>query len=432
MEARLAAARIVQRVREGGSLDREIARLFEKQEVDSPAAAQALAYGVLRHRELIDAVIGKLLRKGMKPKDQIVHELLAVAVFEMLSEETPDYAVINSAVNQVKKQRKWAAGMVNASLRRFRREHDELLASAAEKPSVRHLLPNWLLKQLQQDWPEQWEDIAAGSSKSPPMTLRVNRNASTSADYLKRMEAAELPATQHPQVACAVVPVAPCGVEMLPGFAEGDVTVQDASAQLAALLMMAEPEQNILDACAAPGGKTTHLCEETGGKARILALELSEARTGRMKENFARSGCEAEIVVADATEIESWWDGKPFDRILLDVPCSATGVIRRHPDIKLHRTPEDLQALAQVQSRILRQVWKTLAPGGIMLYATCSILKAENTDNVGRFLAETPNASEIPIDADWGHVCDHGRQILPGEDDMDGFYYALISRHDAA
>lgn len=432
MEARLAAARIVQRVREGGSLDREIARLFEKQEVDSPAAAQALAYGVLRHRELIDAVIGKLLRKGMKSKDQIVHDLLAVAVFEMLSEETPDYAVINSAVNQVKKQRKWAAGMVNASLRRFQREHDELVASAAEKPSVRHLLPNWLLKQLQEDWPEQWEQIAAGSSKSPPMTLRVNRNASTSAEYLKRMEAAELPAVQHPQVACAVVPVAPCGVEMLPGFSEGDVTVQDASAQLAALLMMAEPEQNILDACAAPGGKTTHLCEETGGKARILALELSEARTERMKENFARSGCEAEIVVADATEIESWWDGKPFDRILLDVPCSATGVIRRHPDIKLHRTPGDLQALAQVQSRILRQVWKTLAPGGIMLYSTCSILKAENTDNVGRFLAETPDAGEIPIDADWGHVCAHGRQILPGEDDMDGFYYALISRHDAA
>ncbi len=428
MQTRLAAARVLQGVREGGSLSRELPLWLAKCSPETHPTIQALSYGVLRHYERIDALLAVLLRKPLKRKDRIVTDLLQVALFELLDAETPDYAVVDSTVSLIRQQRPWAAGMGNAVLRRFLRDRDVLLQQVMAQPAARYLMPDWLVGKLRKAWPDDFEQVAAAMARPAPMTLRIDLNRCSRDDYLDALQVAGVTATAHPVATAAIVLDTPTDVTRLPGFDSGEVSVQDAAAQLAAGLLDPRPGQRILDACAAPGGKTVHLLEASAGEASVTAVESDPQRVERLRENLARSGYQATISIADAGNTAPWWDGQPFDRILLDSPCSATGVIRRHPDIKRHRQPDDVKALVVQQRRLLEQLWPLLKPGGLLLYATCSVLPEENSKQAERFLADTPDCAEQAIDADWGRACNVGRQVLPGEHGMDGFYYAMFTK----
>jgi len=428
MDARLIAAKVLGAVRQGGSLDRELPRLAGDLADETRATVQALVYGALRQFELIDWLLRKLVRKPMKKKDTVIEDLLRIALFELLDEVTPDYAIVNSAVKLARKQRSWSAGLVNGSLRRFQRERDQLLADAHNQAVSRWLLPEWLLKTLRNDWPEQWQSMASALAKPAPMTLRVKLSEVSIDEYIKKNQSLGIKGDAHQAVKSAIVLSKPVSVLELPGFEQGHVTVQDAAAQLAAPLLDPQAGERVLDACAAPGGKTTHLWEYAQGQIEMTALEISPARISNLEENLLRALCRCEVKQADAADLDSWWDGQLFDRILLDAPCTATGVIRRHPDIKLHRRPSDVEQTVAKQRMLLQRLWQTLAPGGTLLYATCSLLAAENSDQITEFLSATEDAVESPIEADWGVGCHVGRQILPGEQTMDGFYYVRLKK----
>ncbi|HFD87114.1 MAG TPA: 16S rRNA (cytosine(967)-C(5))-methyltransferase RsmB, partial [Gammaproteobacteria bacterium] len=328
--------------------------------------------------------------------------------------------------------RRWASGLANGVLRRFLRERESLVQAALEQPSAHYLLQDWLLGKLRKAWPDSFEDLAAALAEPAPMTLRVDLSRVERDVYLQRLDTEGIRATPHVSVPSAIVLQSPGDIRQLPGFEEGEVSVQDAAAQLAGWLLDLKPGLRVLDACAAPGGKTVHILEQTGGGAEVVAVEYERSRIDRLEENLQRSGYPARVLVADAGHPDGWWDGVPYDRILLDAPCSATGVIRRHPDIKRHRQPDDIPALVEQQTRLLENLWPLLQPGGLLLYATCSILPEENTAQVKRFLAAHDDCREVIIEADWGHAVAAGRQILPGDDAMDGFFYALLGKNDGA
>ena len=288
--------------------------------------------------------------------------------------------------------------------------------------------PAWLLEHLQQDWPADWERIVSANNATPPMTLRVNAAHSERDTYVAMLKESGTSCEPARHTEYGLTLSQPVGVDHLPNFTDGAVSVQDAAAQLAAQLLDARPGERVLDACAAPGGKTAHILERQPGLAKLLALDISEERIQRLTDNLRRLGLSATTCVGDATNPTSWWDGRPFDRILLDAPCSATGVIRRHPDIKVLRHAEDLRQLTQTQAQILTALWPLLKPGGMLLYVTCSILQQENSQQIQDFLATQADARHNLIDAEWGHAQAAGRQTLPGENGMDGFFYACIQK----
>ncbi|MCU7809753.1 MAG: 16S rRNA (cytosine(967)-C(5))-methyltransferase RsmB, partial [Candidatus Thiodiazotropha sp. (ex Notomyrtea botanica)] len=288
-------------------------------------------------------------------------------------------------------------------------------------------MPGWLLGKLQARWPDNWEQRASALNERPPMTLRVNALQSTREAYLKLLDAEGIQAKANNTVPMGVDLERPVDVEFLPGFAAGMVSVQDGAAQLAAGLLDLSPSQHVLDACAAPGGKTGHLLE-TEPEIQLTAMDVDEARLLRVTENLTRLKLQADLQQGDAAEPQGPWSEQHYDRILLDVPCSATGVIRRHPDIKYLRRESDIGALADLQQRILEAIWPLLKPGGLMLYATCSILEKENEAQLRPFLSQHTDAQEKPIEAEWGEARAVGRQIPPGEDGLDGFYYALVEK----
>lgn len=428
MSVRLAAATVVMRVGNGESLARALPAVLEKQPQENRPTIQALSYGTLRNYERLQFLLGKLLNKPLKSRDAIITSMLEVGLFELLDEQTPEHAVVSETVRLAKKQRPWAAGLVNACLRRFIREREELLRASEADYSAVFCLPDWLLTRLQAAWTDEWKQIALASSSPAPMTLRVNCSQISREDYRQRLADIGLHAEAHGRVDTALLLEKPVEVSQLPGFSEGLVSVQDAAAQLAAPLLGLKSGQRVLDACAAPGGKTLHLLDDVTGEIDLTAIENDERRIDRLNENLSRGGYRVKLKVADAGDPASWWDGQKFDRILLDVPCSATGVIRRHPDIKLHRRPEDIIQVQVQQQRLLSQLWPTLKPGGLLLYASCSILPEENHEQVKLFLQKTDDAQEQEIQAEWGRPVSPGRQILPGEDKMDGFYYACLQK----
>lgn len=430
MQPRLAAARILQKVLAGGSLSRELPQALLDCETESQATVQALVYGSLRYFERSEFILQKLLRKPLKKRDRIVSALLRVALFELMEGVTPDYAVVDGAVQSVAEERPWAKGLVNAVLRRFIRERSALLESASSDVVATAMLPEWLLERIQAVYPQRWQSISISLNQAAPMTLRINLDRISRQDYLQRLLEADIDARPVPGLESALELSRPADITTLPGFAAGWVAVQDAAAQQAATLLAAVPGQRILDACAAPGGKTVHLLERAAGNLRLTAVESDAGRIPRLQENLQRAGYKAEVKIADAAATDVWWDGWPFDRILLDAPCSATGVIRRHPDIKRHRRAEDIHALVAQQTRLLKALWQTLKPGGRLLYATCSILPEENSGQIEKFLDGHADARELPIEASWGLACRYGRQIFPGEQDMDGFYYASLIKND--
>lgn len=427
VDGRFIAIKVLSRVMQKGeslstAIPKEIKNLDER---DRPLA-QALVYGVLRWRWQLDSILSKYIKKPLRSKDQDVHIILMLGVFQLLWMRTPDYAVVDAAVeSSLKIKKKWAKGFINAILRQIIRERDDITYKETEEAEFSH--PQWLIDFIKNDWPDDWKKILTQANEEAPMTLRIDTQQTSLVDYMPLLNEVELDAQVIESVPTALVLEHAADVFRLPGFEEGKVSVQDGAAQLAAHLIQLQPEQKVLDACAAPGGKTAHMLQ-TEPTIKVDAVDISELRLERVEENLQRLNVAANLITSDISQPDEWWDGEQYDRILLDAPCSATGVIRRHPDIKSLRWDTDIADLAATQHDILDAIWRLLKPGGLLLYATCSILKAENEEQMLAFLQRTDNAEEIKIEAGWGREQKVGRQILTGDEQMDGFYYALIKK----
>ncbi|POG04828.1 16S rRNA (cytosine(967)-C(5))-methyltransferase [Pseudomonas putida] len=428
MNPRLAAARALAAVLSGkASLNSSLPAQLDKVEERDRGLTQDLAFGTARWQPRLDLLAAQLLQKPFKAADADVQALLLVGLYQLFYTRIPAHAAIGETVGCADKLKKpWAKGLLNAVLRRAQREGEELLAGMERDPVVRTAHPRWLQKSLKAFWPEQWEAICAANNAHPPMILRVNRRHHSRDAYLALLAEAGVGASACQYSRDGIVLAEACDVRGLPGFAEGWVSVQDEAAQLSADLLELAPGQRVLDACCAPGGKTCHLLEAEPDLAHMTAIDLEAKRLTRVRENLDRLQLDAELIACDARDTASWWDGKPFQRILLDAPCSATGVIRRHPDIKLTRQAEDIPALAALQGELLDALWPTLEVGGMLLYATCSSLPTENTEVIDAFLARTPGARELDLATEAGLRQPHGRQLLAQDGGHDGFYYAKL------
>jgi len=429
-DARAAAALAIHRVRDRGQ---SLTRVINESTLPRPPADRALTqeliYGTLRVLPRLEALVGILMHHPVKPSDRDLEALILVGLYQLCVLGTPPHAAVAATVEAARLLGKpEKVGLINALLRRFLREREALLAQAEELPSARWLVPEWLLAALRNDWPQDWEAIVAAGNERPPMSLRVNVARTDRLAYAGLLAAAGITARPIPGTEAGLMLDHPVPALTLPGFADGLVSVQDGGAQLAAQILDARPGQRVLDACAAPGGKTAHILERAGPGLDLVAIDSAPARLDTLRENLARLGQSARVVHADAAVPLGDWTRPPFARILLDVPCSATGVIRRHPDIKWLRRATDIPELCALQARILDAIWALLAPGGRLLYVTCSVLAAENQDQVGAFVARQPEAREVPIPATWGRERPHGRQLLPTNGGSDGFYYALLEK----
>ena len=429
-DVRARAAQVLYEVtRQGHSLDR-VLPMAQLASVDARATAllAELCYGTIRWYYRLDAILNQLLERPLRSRDADVHCLLLIGLYQLDQLALPPHAAVHTTVQAAHALGKdWAGKLINAILRNFQRQHEQLVKTACTAPQAKYAHPNWLIERLRADWPADWAAILQANNSRPPFTLRVNGQRLTRNEYLEVLSERSLPAERVPHAPQAVYLHRAVAVSALPGFIRGDVSVQDAAAQLAAGLLRLAPGLRVLDACAAPGGKAMHILESEPG-VRLTAVDIDPTRLQRITQNLDRLELRAELVEGDASQPADWWDGHPFARILLDVPCSATGVIRRHPDIKLLRRAEDIAVLGKRQARLLDGLWPLLAPGGMLLYCTCSVLKEENSRQVEAFLARHRDASEQVIDAAWGRGCTHGRQIFPGEDQMDGFYFACIRK----
>lgn len=429
MDARSAAARIVTQVLGGQSLTAAAATGLSGLSSQDRAFAQELSYGALRWGPRLQFLAERLLHKPVRDKDRDVLALLWVGLYQLLYTRVPEYAAVAGTVQASRDLGKpWATGLVNAVLRGFLKQRESLMAAVEGDEVAASAHPAWWLERLRDGRPELWRSIVAGNNERPPMTLRINRRRSSREDYLQRLAAAGLEGHAAPYADHGVTLDKPVDVSQLPGFAEGVVSVQDGAAQLAAPLLAPAAGERILDACAAPGGKTCHLLELQPDLAELVAIDSDAARMTRVQENLARLDLQATLIVENVAEAGRWWDGVPFDRILLDAPCSGSGVIRRHPDIKYLRRSDDIAALAAEQRRLLAALWPLLKVGGMLLYVTCSVLPEENERRIISLLEENSDACEQPIQAAWGQALNHGRLIVPGMEGMDGFYYACVTK----
>lgn len=430
---RATAARVVDSVVTGGrSLDRALAEHESAVAVRDRALLRNLCYGTLRFHWHLQAWIDALLARPLKSRDSGINQLLAVGLYQLSDTRIPDHAVVSETVEAARQLRRpKLAGLVNAILRRFLRERDSGLPALDEAATYDH--PQWLIDSLRSDWPDDWQAILAANNDRAPMWLRVNAQHGTAAQYLQRLQADDIHAELQPGVPHALRLTEPRAVEQLPGFSAGQVSVQDAAAQLAAPWLLQHAKGRILDACAAPGGKSGHLLEIGGSGIELTCLDSDAGRLQDALNNLERLQLRATVCNGDASNPSGWWDQRPFAGILLDAPCSASGVIRRHPDIKHLRRHADIARLAETQFAILAALWATLERGGRLLYVTCSVLSAENDRVVGRFLEATPDAREIDLlqnnnirDLMRSKVC--GVQVLPGTAGMDGFYFACLEK----
>ena len=430
-----AAAAVDAVIHNGRSLEQVIPEcLTEALSPRDVTLVKALVYGALRGHCLHQCLISKLLSKPLKKKDIVLESLLSVSLFQLLESDQPDFAVVSATVDAAAVLgRPHARGLVNAVLRNFLRQREVLLKAAMQEPAARYRLPVWLLDRLRSSWPDTWEAIAAASNLQAPMWIRVNQQRTSVSDYQQQLKT-DINLSAESSAVCpgSLKLESAVRVDVLPGFESGHSSVQDIAAQLAATILAPKPGEKILDACAAPGGKTGHLAELSAYGANITALDHSAERMQRVTENLERIGANATLIVGDAAAPEGWWDGELFDRVLLDAPCSATGVIRRHPDIPLLRRDSDISALTDLQERMLAALWLVLKPGGQLLYTTCSVLPVENQSVVAAFLQGHPEARVLPVDCLEHVAAKHigpGHQLLPGNPlDSDGFYYALLEK----
>lgn len=420
----LAAGQIVQQVlADGRNLNQVLDESLRRKAVWTPAqraALQDLSYGTLRFYGQLRAVLELLLHKPMS--DQRIYYVLLVALYQLQYSKAAQHAVVDHAVRSAQMLNPKVSGLVNAILRNFLRKQDALLEQAAQRAEGKYSYPQWWIDELQAQYGERSAAILAAGNQHPPMTLRVNRRRGTTAEYLARLSQQD----GEPLPARLIEPDAlqldkPVPVDRLPGFFDGLVSVQDAGAQYAARLLDVHDGQRVLDACAAPGGKTAHILE--CAQVEMVAADKDEKRLQRVAENLQRLGLSAQLVVGDAADPDAWWDGKPFDRILADVPCSASGVVRRHPDIKWLRRSADIASFAAQQRDILQALWRLLAQDGRLLYATCSVFRQENEQVIAAFLERQPDARRLLIALPEGS----DGQMLPN-DQHDGFFYALLHK----
>jgi 16S rRNA (cytosine967-C5)-methyltransferase len=387
---------------------------------DRPLLA-ALVLGALRWHHRLEWQVARLLARPLMREQAELAALLRVGLLQLQALRIPEHAAVSATVDAaVVIGARGARGLVNAVLRRFQRERAELDRAQLLDDEARFAHPRWLIDAVREDHPAEWQAILAANNAAPPMWLRVNLLKTTRAAYLDKLAQAGLAAVAADNAAAAVRLVEPVDVEALPGFAAGEVSVQDLSAQHAAELLDLRPGQRVLDACAAPGGKTGHILETLAGRGEVWAVDRDAARLDRVRDNLVRLGAAAVLVAGDATEPAAWWDGKAFDRVLIDAPCTATGVIRRHPDIKVLRRPADLDRAADLQARLLEALWPLLAPRGRLVYATCSVLKRENGGQIAAFRALEPTIEPAEGVA--------SLQLLPEEARGDGFYYAWLRK----
>jgi 16S rRNA (cytosine967-C5)-methyltransferase len=417
------AARTVAKVLGGATLPNALAA---EDAGEDRALVQELAYGTLRFLGQMRAIVRALAHRP--PAHAVVESLLCVALYQLVHTRAPAHAVVDCAVRATARARQPAAkGLVNALLRAFLRRRRSVLAAIERDPEARFSYARWWIERIRAEYALDFARVLDAGNARPPLCLRVNARKTSSQAFIALLERHGIAAARAGPV--AVIVARPQPVQSLPGYAEGLFSVQDAAAQLAAPLLGARDGMRVLDACAAPGGKTTHLAELAD--VELLALDIDAARLGRVRENLSRLGVDATVVVGDASEPDGWWDGRPFDRILADVPCSASGVVRRHPDGKWLRRESDIASFAAQQWRMLDALWPLLAPGGRLLYSTCSLFRAENADQVDAFVARRCDAGRIALESPMLLAARDG-QLLPVEGDAehnhDGFFYALIEK----
>ncbi len=427
LDVRAAAARVLGEVLAGNSLNQALPPMLDKVSERDRGLLQQLCYGTLRHGPRLQGILNQLLDKPLRDKDRDVQGLLLCGLYQLDGMRVPDHAAVASTVGATRVLKKqWAKGMTNAVLRRYLRERTELTQALDEPARVCH--PAWLYQQLLDQWPTAAAAIIEANNQQPPMTLRVNSSRLSREDYLTTL-AGEGIAGQPGKVSPhAIALTQPRDVLELPGFTAGEASVQDEAAQMAALVLQAAPGERVLDACAAPGGKACHILELQPQLGELVAMDVDKLRLQKVAENLHRLSLKATLVVGDATAPPEQLQPVSFDRIVVDAPCSASGVIRRHPDVKLLRRETDIAQLAQQQLQILQGLWPLLKPGGTLLYATCSVLDEENSQVVQQFLGRHHDAALGVTPGDWGEPTACGRQLLPSPEGTDGLFYALLRK----
>ena len=430
---RAAAAQAVDDVVSNGrSLDTALATAETRVSADDRSLLRMLCFGTLRNHWRLQECANSLLDRPLKKRDSIISALLGVGLFQLTDTRIPDHAAVSQTVEAARLLRRPKhAGLLNAVLRRFGR--DRLADSEAKNDEARHNHPRWLIEAIKNDWPDDWGQILASNNARAAMWLRVNSQRVETGDYAAELEAEGIASTALAGAEQALRLSEAMPVAELPGFSEGRVSVQDAAAQIAAPWLLQDHKGSILDACSAPGGKSAHLLELGGAEIALTSVDRDVRRLENVAENLKRLGLTATVLAGDASNPSEWWNGEPFDGILLDAPCSASGVIRRHPDIKLLRRESDIAELAWLQRALLAALWPLLKPNGRLLYVTCSVLATENDAVVARFLDSTADAREndmLPNNniRDVMRAKDHGYQVLPGTAGLDGFYFACLEK----
>jgi len=432
---------------QGRSLSDELPKQQEKATLKDKGLLQEICYGVLRYLPELEHDVRTLMQKPLTGKQRVFHFLLLVGVYQIKYMRIPDHAAINETVSATStlKSRHMKA-LVNGVLRNFVRAHNnptlgkQVTDNKAESATdtiklsdpVKYNHPSWFIKKVQQAYPDKWQQILEANQQKPPMWIRVNQQYHTSTDYQQLLATEKISINSIDPLSQAIELSHPIEVTKLPGFEQGWVSIQDAAAQQAARLLNCQQGDDVLDCCAAPGGKTCHILEQVPSIASMTAIDIEVSRLIRVEENLKRLGLTAKVIAADAANAKTWWDGQQFDRILLDAPCSGTGVIRRHPDIKWLRKASDIDVLVILQQQILKETWSLLKPGGTLLYATCSVLPQENSDQIKHFIKNNTDARLVVIDNKGLSLKsnmtkdDVGWQLLPDEKNMDGFYYAKL------
>jgi len=416
---------------QGRSLGDELPRQQDKVAIKDKGLLQEICYGVLRYLPELEHDVRGLMQKPLTGKQRVFHFLLLVGVYQIKYMRIPDHAAVSETVAATGAlKNRHMKSLINGVLRNFVRASENVKPDKLQKTltdTLQYNHPSWFIKKVQQSYPDKWQQILNANQQKPPMWLRVNQQHHSSDDYQKLLTTSNISINSVEPLSLAIELDRPCDVTKLPGFEQGWISVQDGAAQQAARLLDCQRDDIVLDCCAAPGGKTCHMLEQTPDITSMTAIDIEASRLVRVEENLTRLGLTAKVIAADATNSDTWWDGQQFDRILLDAPCSGTGVIRRHPDIKWLRKASDIDALVILQQQILKETWSLLKPGGTLLYATCSILPQENSEQIKRFLEHNTDAKLLNIEcAEEKNIKPIGWQLLPGEKNMDGFYYAKL------
>lgn len=427
LTVRAAAADIISKIlRNQGSLSSLLPSISLQVSPNDRPLLQELCFGTCRHFPQLQAYTECLIDKPLRAKDSDVQALLLLGLYQLLHTRIPDHAALGETVEVTRHIKKpWATKLVNGVLRNFQRDKRKIDELLAQNYSFQSNHPAWLDGMLRKNWGAYFDEIVAANNQHPPFTLRINTQKIRREDYIQRLNDLDITAKATEFSPFGITLDKPCDPRQLPLFDEGIISVQDEAAQLSADLLQLSPNMQVLDACCAPGGKTGHLLE-IEPSLNLTALDSDARRLGRVSENLDRLKVKAKILCGDGTQPETWWDKQLFDRILLDAPCSATGIIRRHPDIKVLRTPEEIAKLASLQGELLDKLWPLLKPGGVLLYATCSIMPRENTQVIEAFLRRQGDAKCAQLDVEWGLAQNCGRQLLPQIQGHDGFYYARL------